>query len=364
MEFVLSELCEQVVTARAAQRPLLIRGGGTRLFYGGPLPPEGTVSRLDLSAYQGVVSYEPSELVLTARAGTPLAEIEALLASRDQMLAFEPPRFGAAGTLGGCVASGLSGPRRMAAGSLADFVLGTRLLNADGNVLRFGGEVMKNVAGYDVSRLLAGSLGVLGALVEVSLKVAPRPRREATTVLALDESCALDLCLRWRSRPLPVSATAWVADASGASGKLSVRLSGNESAVRQGLEEIGGEQLPEEAADAFWLGLRDQTHAFFRQRSLWRIVLPAGAPALGLGPVLHEWGGCQRWLAGSHDAAALRDRVRALGGSACLYRREGASADVPAFHPLADGILQIHRRLKREFDPAGIFNAHRLYPEL
>lgn len=236
MEFALTELCEQVVTARAAQRPLLIRGGGTRLFYGGPLPPAETISWLDLSAYQGVVNYEPSELVLTARAGTRLAEIEALLASQGQMLAFEPPRFGAAGTLGGCVASGLSGPRRMAAGPLADFVLGTRLLNADGSVLRFGGEVMKNVAGYDVSRLLAGSLGILGALVEVSLKVVPRPRREATCVLALDEASALDLCLRWRSQPLPVSATAWVASDSGDGGLLSVRLSGNESAVRQGLD--------------------------------------------------------------------------------------------------------------------------------
>ena len=364
MEFVLSELCEQVVTARAAQRPLLIRGGGTRLFYGGPLPADDAASWLDLSAYQGVVSYEPSELVLTARAGTRLTEIETLLASQDQMLAFEPPRFGAAGTLGGCVASGLAGPRRMAAGSLADFVLGTRLLSADGNVLRFGGEVMKNVAGYDVSRLLAGSLGVLGALVEVSLKIVPRPRCEATCVLALDESAALDRCLRWRSRPLPVSATAWVADASGTGGKLSVRLSGNESAVRQGLDEIGGERLPDETAEAFWLALRDQTHAFFEQRPLWRIVLPAGAPALGLAPVLHEWGGCLRWLVGPHDAAALRDRVQALGGSACLYRREGAPQGVPAFHPLADGVLQIHRRLKREFDPAGLFNAHRLYPEL
>ena len=364
MEFVLSELCEQVVTARAAQRPLMIRGGGTRLFYGGPVPDEGTVSWLDLSAYQGVVSYEPSELVLTARAGTPLSEIETVLAASGQMLAFEPPRFGAAGTLGGCVASGLSGPRRMAAGSVSDFVLGTRLLNADGNVLRFGGEVMKNVAGYDVSRLLAGSLGILGALVEISLKVAPRPRREATCVLALDEAAALAQCLRWRSRPLPVSATAWVADDAGTGGMLHVRLSGNESAVRMGLEAIGGEHLPDAAADAFWLGLRDQTHAFFAHRPLWRVVLPAGAPALGLGPTLHEWGGSLRWLAGTHDAAALRDHVTRLGGSACLYRREGAPADVPAFQAPADGIMQIHRRLKREFDPMGLFNTHRLYPEL
>ena len=364
MEFVLSELCDHVVTSRAAQRPLMIRGGGTRLFYGGPLPAQDSVSWLDVSAYQGVISYEPSELVLTARAGTPLSEIESLLASRGQMLAFEPPRFGAAGTLGGCVAAGLSGPRRMAAGSVADFVLGTRLLNADGNLLHFGGEVMKNVAGYDVSRLLAGSLGILGAVVEVSLKVAPQPRREATRVLSMDEASALALCLRWRSRPLPVSATAWVADASGTGGTLSVRLSGNDSAVRQGIDEIGGEALADDAAAAFWLSLRDQTHAFFAQRPVWRIVLPAGAPALGLGPVLHEWGGCLRWLAGPHDAAALRARVQTLGGSACLYHRGDAPAEVPAFHPVPELIMQIHRRLKREFDSVGIFNAHRLYPEL
>ncbi|WP_323016537.1 glycolate oxidase subunit GlcE [Castellaniella sp.] len=363
MEFVLSELSEQVVTARAAKKPLMIRGGGTRLFYGEPLADDGSAGWLDLSVYHGVVGYEPSELVLTARAGTPLAEIEDLLASQGQMLAFEPPRFGAAGTLGGCVATGLSGPRRLAAGGLADFVLGTRLLNADGNILRFGGEVMKNVAGYDVSRLLAGSLGVLGALVEISIKVVPRPRCEATRVLELDEAGALRQCLLWRSRPIPVSATAWTPDETGGAGRLLIRLSGNESAVRQGQATIGGEALPDDQAQAFWLSLRDQSHVFFHQRPLWRLSLPPRVSVLGLGPTLHEWGGGLRWLAGDQDAAALRARVQALGGSACLYHRGGVSRDVATFHPLAAGVMQIHRRLKQEFDSSSVFNPRRLVPE-
>ena len=362
MEYVLSELSEQVAAARAGQRALRIRGGGTRSFYGNPWPADDSAGWLDLSAYRGVVNYEPSELVLTARAGTALSEIEALVAGEGQMLAFEPPRFGDGGTLGGCVATGLSGPRRMAAGSASDFVLGTRLLAADGNVLRFGGEVMKNVAGYDLSRLLAGSLGVLGALVEVSIKVVPRPRCEATRVLALDEGQALEQCLQWRSRPIPVSATAWLDEGEGA-GRLYARLSGNESAVRQGLARIGGQPLEEREAEAFWLSLRDQTHAFFQQRPLWRIVLPPRTPALDLGPTLHEWQGGLRWLCGPLDADDLRARAQSLGGSACLYRRGDVSPDVPAFHPLSAGILQIHRRLKQEFDPSGIFNRHRLLPE-
>jgi glycolate oxidase FAD binding subunit len=361
MEFTLSELTEQVVTARAAKRTLMIRGGGTRLFYGEPLPDSPTW--LDLSTYQGVVGYEPSELVLTARAGTPLSEIESLLASKGQMLAFEPPRFGAAGTLGGCIAAGMSGPRRMAAGALGDFVLGARLLNADGNILRFGGEVMKNVAGYDVSRLLAGSLGVLGALVEVSIKVVPRPQSEATRVLELSETDALAQCLNWRSNPIPVSATAWLPAAAGQPARLYIRLSGNESAVREGQSAIGGEPLAEAEAEALWLSLRDQTHPFFAQRPMWRLSLPLRVAPLNLGPTLHEWGGGLRWLAADTDPAALRSRVQALGGSACLYRRGSVAGSIPSFHPLASGVMQIHQRLKQEFDPAGVFNAHRLVPE-
>lgn len=362
MEYVLSELSEKVATARAAKRTLRIRGGATRSFYGNPWTDDAAAGWLDTSAYRGVVSYEPSELVLTARAGTPLSEVEATLAQQGQMLAFEPPRFGPSGTLGGCVASGLAGPRRMVAGSVADFVLGTRLLAADGNVLRFGGEVMKNVAGYDLSRLLAGSLGVLGAIVEVSLKVLPRPRCEASVVLALAESEALQQCLKWRSRPIPVSATAWEPGPD-AAGRLTVRLSGNESAVKVGLADIGGDALPAEQAEAFWLALRDQTHPFFSQAPLWRVVLPAKVPPLDLGPALHEWQGSLRWIAGPQDAAALRARAHALGGSACLYHRGDVPATVPAFQPLSGALLQLHRRIKQELDPAGLFNPHRLVPE-
>ena len=240
----LRQLGEQIATARDAGHSVQIRGGGTRMFYGEPVIGDAPLSVLDMSGWRGIVDYEPSELVLTARAGTPLDEIENLLACHGQMLAFEPPRFGAADTLGGCVATGLSGPRRMAVGGVADFVLGTRLLNAAGEVLRFGGTVMKNVAGYDVSRLLVGSLGVLGVLTEVSLKVMPVPRCEATRVFPLDEAAALQQCLAWRSLPLPISATAWMPEAHGTRGYLWVRLSGSESAVRQGLDRIGGDQRP------------------------------------------------------------------------------------------------------------------------
>ncbi len=360
MEGILAELGERVAAAAQAKRPLMIRGGGTRLFHGEPLPPEGSFDWLDMAPWRGIVDYEPSELVLVARAGTPLAEVEQLVASRGQMLSFEPPRFGAAGTIGGCVAAGMTGPRRMAAGPLADFVLGARLFGPHGKVMRFGGEVMKNVAGYDVSRLLAGSLGVLGPIVEVSIKVLPRPRREESVVLALDEAAALRQCVDWRSQAIPVSATAWTADDSGRSGQLVVRLSGNESAVRQSVAQIGGERLAPTEAEAFWDSLRDQTHAFFTQRPLWRVVLPPGVPSLQVGNELHEWQGCLRWLAGPQDAPALRERVGALGGSASIQRGDASTQGVPVFHPMAPALLGIHKRLKQQLDPAGVFNRGRM----
>lgn len=365
MQFVLLELSEQVMTARAAKRPVYIRGGATRQFYGEPFPDtvNSSLSWLDVSSYQGIVSYEPSELVLTACAGTRLSEIEQALDERGQMLAFEPPRFGEAGTLGGCIASGMSGPRRMAAGALSDFVLGTKLLDANGNILRFGGEVMKNVAGYDISRLLAGSLGILGALVEVSIKVTPKPQFEATRVLEVSEQQALDLCQQWRSRPLPLSATAWLADAEGLSGHLHVRLSGNRSAVVQGLQAVGGESLGDEAGAAFWRTLRDQTQTFFQSRPLWRVVVPPGAPVLDAGPTLVEWHGGLRWVAPSASGEDLRRQVHALGGSASLYRHADRTPGQGVFHPLDPVLMQVHRRLKEQFDPVGLFNPNRYYPE-
>jgi len=365
MEFLLAELCEQVMTANAARRPVFIRGGGTKSFYGASRlhaePDSHAV--LDVSNYAGVVHYEPSELALTARAGTLLSDIERTLDEQGQMLAFEPPRFGAASTLGGCVAAGLSGPRRMTAGPLRDYVLGTRLLDSSGSVLRFGGEVMKNVAGYDVSRLLAGSMGIFGLVLEVSLRVVPKPLREATLVFEMPQVEALERFGVWRGRPLPISATAWVAQGA-ASGRLWVRLSGNDAAVVQAISQLGGQVAEDSLACAFWRSLRDQTHESFSGRPLWRVAVPPGTPPLAHGATrLMEWSGGQRWLSDVDSGAALRQSAQQAAGHATLYRYETAAPDVPVFHPLPSALLAISQRLKRELDPAGIFNPKRLFPD-
>ncbi|TAM83135.1 MAG: glycolate oxidase subunit GlcE [Candidimonas sp.] len=361
MDFELSELVERVMTARAGKRALYVRGGGTKDFYGEPDGLRGAnhCAVLDVSAYHGVVNYQPSELVVTARGGTLLADIERLLDEHGQMLAFEPPRFGASSTLGGCVAAGLSGPRRAAAGRLRDFVLGAKLLDSSGAVLGFGGEVMKNVAGYDVSRLLAGSLGIFGVLVEVSLKVVPKPLVEKTLALEVDEAGALALFNQWRGKPLPVSATVWMAREG--RGVLWVRLSGSAPAVRSGIEAIGGELLEPADADRHWASVRDQTHPFFRARPLWRLALPPQTGPVGLGPTLIEWNGGQRWLVQPPPAHDLRARAVQLGGHATRFR--GDADGVPVFQPLPVPLMNISRRLKHALDPVGIFNPKRLFPE-
>jgi len=346
MQAIIEQFREQVLSAKA---PLRLRGGGSKDWYGQAL--QGEV--LDTRAYAGVVDYEPTELVITARCGTPLAEIEALLAERGQMLAFEPPRYDAASTIGGVAAAGLSGPRRAAVGALRDFVLGAKLMDAKGEVLNFGGQVMKNVAGYDVSRLLAGSLGTLGLITEVSLKVLPQPVREETIRFELDEIAALRAVNEWAGQPLPVSATCWQR------GVLTVRLSGADAAVKFALAQLGGERVSDAAA--FWDSLRDQTHDFFAAPELWRLSLPPVASALILGgEQLIEWGGAQRWLHAAPSAAAdIRRSVAAAGGHATLFRAQDKSAG--AFHPLAPAVARIHERLKANFDPAGIFNPGRMY---
>lgn len=355
MQDTVQQLVDQVKTAAKQKTKLIIRGGGTRQFYGNSINFD--YDYLDTAAYSGVISYEPSELVLTARAGTPLTEIEQLLAENQQMLAFESPRFGA-GTFGGCIASGMSGPRRMAVGPLSDFVLGTRFLNSDGQILRFGGEVMKNVAGYDLSRLLAGSLGTLGVILEASIKVLPKPYAEKTCVLQVDEATALEHTLAWHSQPLPISATAWCC--TDAVGQLWVRVSGNESAVNQALNTIGGEVIADDVADSFWLDLRDQKHDFFQDHTLWRVSLPMGVETLGLGPTLHEWGGALRWLSGDYDPSVLRAQIQALGGSVCLYKSTEQNSDIPAFDTLSPVLVQIQQRLKQQLDPADVFSLDRL----
>ncbi|MDP1645622.1 MAG: glycolate oxidase subunit GlcE [Thiobacillus sp.] len=353
---MLTEYIDRIRAAHAAETPLVIQGGGSKAFYGNAAA--GDV--LDTRSLAGVVDYQPKELVLTARAGTPLAELETLLAEHKQMLAFEPPHFNGAATLGGCVASGLSGPRRPYAGSVRDFVLGIRMIDGSGQPLRFGGQVIKNVAGYDVSRLMVGALGTLGLLTEVSLKVLPRPAAETTLQFELDEAAAIQRMNLWAGQPLPLSATSWHA------GLLSVRLSGAPSAVRAAQVKLGGE--PPHEAGAFWQRLRDQTTPFFDKRpstfnqSLWRLAVNPTTPPLNLGDAQWiEWGGAVRWLASDLPAAALREAARGCGGHAALFRGN-APAD-GAFAPLAPALLTLHRNLKQRFDPKGIFNRGRLYPD-
>jgi glycolate oxidase FAD binding subunit len=341
---------ERIRAAADRGTALRLRGGGSKDFYGNA--PRGEI--LDTRAYAGIVSYEPTELVVTARCGTRLSEVEEILSEKNQMLPFEPPHFGAEATLGGCVAAGLSGPRRSSAGALRDFLLGAKIVDGRGRLLAFGGQVMKNVAGYDVSRLLAGSLGTLGLIVEASLKVLPRPPCELTLRLEAPEERALELMNGWAGQPLPVSASAWH------DGELAVRLSGAEPAVRAAAHRIGGER---EAAPA-WQAIREHTDAFFAAAEpLWRIAVPPTARPLDLpGRQMIEWGGALRWLKSVTGAQRVREAAKRAGGHATLFRAEQKSVD--AFSPLDPVLLRLHQELKKAFDPAGILNPGRMYREL
>ena len=354
--------------ARVARTPLSISGGGTKGFYGNA--PVG--EPLDVRPLAGIGAYEPSELVVTVRAGTPLSELEAALAEQGQCLPFEPPRFAPGGTVGGMVAAGLAGPSRAAVGSVRDYVLGATLLNGRAELLSFGGTVMKNVAGYDVSRVLAGSLGIFGVICEVSLKVLPRLPATATLRLEMDAAAAIRQLGEWGGQPLPLNASAWWA------GTLVLRLSGAAAAVTAAQQRIGGELIDAVTAAAFWQGLRDHRDEFFAGAakavnggaSLWRLSVPATAPPLKLsGEQLIEWGGAQRWICTTAAAATLREAAAGAGGHAVLFRtsRRADSADsagTETFAPLKPALMRIHRELKRAFDPDGIFNPGRLVPGL
>lgn len=354
----IAALQERIARAHAQGEPLRIVGGDTKAFYG----REAAGETVFTGGLTGIVEYEPSELVITAMAGTLLEEIEAALAERGQMLAFEPPHFGAGATLGGTIACGFSGPRRPYAGSARDFVLGLRCLNGKGELLRFGGQVMKNVAGYDVSRLACGSLGILGPILEVSLKVLPLPAAEASLRLPIDEAGALRAVNEWGGQPLPLSASAWC------EGVLSLRLSGAAAAVEAAVarfeREHGTARLDPAQARAYWAGVREQTDAFFDgAQPLWRLSLPATAPVVDLpGARMFEWGGALRWLRSDASAETVRAAVSRLGGTATLFRGGDRAAGV--FHPLAPINAALQRRLKDAFDPARIFNPGRMYPDL
>jgi glycolate oxidase FAD binding subunit len=355
MEQVLRRFKDQIIAASAGKVPLRIRGGGSKDWYGQSLQGE----LFDTRDYRGVVAYDPTELVITARCGTPLSEIEAALAERKQMLAFEPPHFNAAATIGGMLAVGLSGPRRQAVGAVRDFVLGVVLMCGRGEVLRFGGQVMKNVAGYDVSRLLAGSLGTLGLILEVSLKVLPKPFAESSLRFAMDQTRAIRCLNTWGGQPLPISASAWQ------DGVLTVRLSGAEAAVRAARERMGGENVHD--AETYWSALREQDCDFFQpigdgKNSVWRLSVPSMTSPMELsGAQLIEWGGAQRWLKTAESASAIRVAAEEAGGHACLFR--GGEKTDGVFHPLPPTVARIHRNLKDSFDPSGIFNPGRMYAD-
>ena len=370
----LNELRERVMAAHQQRHPLRLRGAGTKDFYGenafgdrsadAPQTPRGNapasaatlqapgaVPVLDLRPYRGIVDYEPSELVITARCGTPLSEIEAVLADRGQFLAFEPPAFGGDPTIGGVIAAGLSGPRRMYAGAARDFVLGATLLDAHGDILRFGGQVMKNVAGFDVSRLLCGSLGILGVITEVSLKVLPRPRAEETLRFEMPARQAVEAFNRWSGQPLPLSGAAWW------DGVAWVRLSGAASAVRAAQERLGGERVDPTATTQWWNALRHCTHPIFESNTLWRLSVPDTAPPLALpNQPLIDWGGALRWYTAA--PSDIRSIASAAGGTAMCWR--GVPPASGHFHPLQPTIATLTRRLKDRFDPHGIFNPGRM----
>ncbi len=340
MDATLAAWQAQSHLAVATQQPLRIQGSGSKAFYGNSV----TGNLLDTRSYTGVVAYQPRELVLTARTGTALATIEALLAGQNQCLPFEPPHFGAGATLGGCVAAGLSGPARAYTGAVRDYVLGVRMLDGQGRDLRFGGTVMKNVAGYDVARLMAGSLGTLGVITEVSLKVLPQAAHWATVQLECKQAAAITRLNQLAGQALPLSASSWH------DGQLWLRLAGAVSAVSAAQQRLGGEVL----AGDVWQALREQTLGFFAQTPLWRLAVRATAPVCELGECLLEWGGGLRWLVTQAPAATVRAWAQQHGGHATLWR--GVAPDDGVFTPLSPALAALQQRIKAAFDPAKICN--------
>lgn len=346
------QLQQQVEQAVANNKPLNICGGNSKRFYG----REASGNELNVNEHAGVVNYEPTELVITARAGTPLQDIEQVLASENQMLGFEPPAFGESATIGGTVACNLSGPRRAFSGSARDFVLGSTIINGKAEILHFGGEVMKNVAGYDVSRLMCGALGTLGVLLDVSLKVLPRPESEMTLVheLGVDES--LKKVHQLARQSLPISATCFDENS------LHIRLSGTDAAVKAARKLVGGDEL--QANTEYWQQLKEHKLKYFdNAASIWRLSLVSNAPVLNLkGKTLYEWNGAQRWLVGDEQEQNIREQVARFGGHAVCFRQCDDHQHI--FHPLDTGLLKLHRQLKQAFDPDSIFNPGRMYPEI
>lgn len=334
-----------------AKEPVAVIGGGTKSFLGGALID----APVSMREYSGIINYEPTELVLTARAGTPLVEIEQALRASRQMLPFEPPIYADTSTIGGAMASGLSGPRRMHLGSARDAILGVRLLNGLGQHLKFGGEVMKNVAGYDVSRLSVGALGTLGILTEISVKVLPIPESERTQVLSLDAQSALDRVAKIGRSPYPVSAATWI------DGHLYVRISGAGRGVDAAAAAIGGETVSD--ADAFWQSIRNQTHAAFSADGhwLWRLSVPPTTPVDACPASVMDWAGGQRWLLAKAGDLSAFDLAARVGGHATCFARDRHEGT--GLQPLEAGIQRLNARVRDAMDPQHLINRGRIFEE-
>lgn len=368
---------EQILTAVKNKTPLSIEGGGTKSWYGNA----NSYAKLDTRTYSGILEYQPEELVITACAGTPLKEIEAALADKNQMLAFEPPHFGEGATFGGAIAAGLAGPGRISAGNLRDFVLGARILDGKGQDLSFGGKVMKNVAGYDVSRLLPGSMGTLSLLLEASVKVLPRPAATTSLRCNITQARALQLVNEWAGQPLPLSASCWIGSSIGGDGELTIRLAGAAAAVKAAIPVMGAAvnaaELDPQVASEFWAALREQQLAVFSilnsDETLYRLALPAACGPLAFenisGDIALEWHGQQRWLKAPGDDAtyaSLKALASAHGGHASRFK-QGSNIDPgkQRFTLLSEQVHStaleaVQARLRTAFDPAGIFATSRL----
>ena len=355
------QLQKQVQDAFDKKTALSIIGGNSKSFYGCTDALAASAETLDISGHLGVLNYEPTELVITARAGTPLQYIENLLEGNGQMLPFEPPAFSDNATIGGTIACNLSGPRRAYTGAARDFLLGCKIINGKGEILGFGGEVMKNVAGYDVSRLMAGAMGTLGVLLEVSLKVLPKPEVESTQLFQCSTVEALEKIHDWSQTPLPLSASSYHDSI------LRIRLSGAKEAVKAAEDTVSGETMAE--AEQYWQQLKEQRLDFFTgDKPLWRISLASDCESIGLpegyddeDDCLYEWGGALRWLKCDAPAEMIQLAAAELDGHASLFRHDGHSS---VFQPLTPGLMRIHQNLKQAFDPENIFNPGKLYPEL
>ena len=352
-----TQLQERVRASRQISEPMVITGGGSKAFYGREIIGEPVT----VTDHTGVIDYHPTELVITARAGTPLREITKLLDENDQMLGFEPPAYSGSATLGGAIATGLSGPVRPYWGTAHHFVLGIKVLSGHGQVLQFGGKVIKNVAGFDVSRLMVGALGCLGILLEISLKVVPKPVSESTVVLDhADADEGIDLMNSLAGKPLPISAAAWV------DGKTRIRLSGSKAGVEEAADLIGDDV--DHRGSEFWVDVREQTQTFFKQKQL--LLRGSVAPSTSWfckdEPQLIDWGGGLRWVSFKAPVGEQENEfeaaVQAAGGHLTRFRNGNREGEV--FAPLPPAIMKLNQRLKDEFDPERILNRGRMYKNL